>query len=58
MNNNQTLWINEASDDFEGRYTCYAINKVDQISRDFIVKLTGTKSFSRRLNNFLKKYAI
>ncbi|VDK52867.1 unnamed protein product [Anisakis simplex] len=41
LNNNQTLWVNRASDKFGGRYTCHARNKVGYATRDFLVQLTA-----------------
>lgn len=46
LNGNQTLWVNRASDQFGGRYTCDARNKVGHATRDFLVKLTGMLDYS------------
>uniref|UniRef100_A0A0M3IE08 Hemicentin-1 n=1 Tax=Ascaris lumbricoides TaxID=6252 RepID=A0A0M3IE08_ASCLU len=47
LNGNQTLWVNRASDQFGGRYTCDARNKVGHATRDFLVKLTAPPVLDR-----------
>ncbi|CAJ0583273.1 unnamed protein product, partial [Mesorhabditis spiculigera] len=48
-NNNETLIVDEASNESGGRYTCRAANKAGLASKDFVIKMTGPPVFDQGL---------
>lgn len=60
-NSSQTLWVTRANHTNDGRYQCHAENDLGNVSRNFIVKITGNQKLitlikkemiNRRLHNF------
>uniref|UniRef100_A0A0N4ZRH6 Hemicentin-1 n=1 Tax=Parastrongyloides trichosuri TaxID=131310 RepID=A0A0N4ZRH6_PARTI len=51
INNGQTLIIDAAKDEYEGKYSCEMSNKAGNVKKDFIISLTTPPSFEIQREN-------